>query len=423
MIANQDLQISCDINDNSFWSNYPVLETFLSATRQFVRREDGTVKIWAASRDWFMEEWGRDTFISLPGIHLVPKRLGDAKENMRQFSSLISKGLIPNRIAGGFSQYNTVDASLWFIQALKSYYDYSGDLNFVLEMRGTVTEILEYYKNGTSYFLHGEGQAIKMDSEDCLIMSPAQATWMDADFSFNGTSPVTPRNGKAVEVNALWYSALRFAACLERRFGGADKAVEYGRLADKVRQSFNLKFWNPEEKALRDCIEGDPHGGAIRPNMLFAISHGGDLLPIDRKILVFECAKRDLLTPGGLRTLSPRDSHYIGTYNTHLPMHEKDKAYHQGTAWPWIMGTYCDSLAIVRRHQQKSSSEIALEIASVLGPLVKFCMESKFKSLPEVFSGSFPYEPGGTTAQAWSNAEVLRILDKYRVVQEMNGLL
>jgi predicted glycogen debranching enzyme len=348
MSANQPTRLVGNLSDDSFWKEYPVLETFFSAAKAFIRHDENTVKTWAASRDWFMEEWGRDTFISLPGLLLVPKRFDEAKENIRQqFARHIKRGLIPNRIPGGVAYYNTVDASMWFIQAIKAYYEYSGDLTFVFEMLGSISEVIEYYKNGTSYFLYGKDQIIKMDAEDSLIISPVQATWMDADISFNGTGVITPRNGKVVEINALWYSNLRFIAALERHFGRIDKALEHDLIADKVKVSFNSKFWNYRENALRDCIEGDSHGDAIRPNMLFAISHGGDLLPTERKISVFEYARKDLLTPGGLRTLSSRDSQYIGIYNTYLPIHEKDRAYHQGTVWPWLMGTYCDSLAIV----------------------------------------------------------------------------
>jgi glycogen debranching enzyme len=239
---------------------------------------------------------------------------------------------------------------------------------------------------------------------------------MDADLSGNGLSIVTPRNGKAVEINALWYSNLRFVSSLLSSVQDFSKAKEYNQIADRVRISFNSKFWNSSEEALFDVIEGDNHGGAIRPNMLFAISIGGDLVSPIKQAAIFRSAKKDLLTPGGLRTLSPRDSYYQGTYDTNLPMDQKDRAYHQGTAWPWLMGAYCDSLAIVRRHQGKSEGAIRLEIIQALYLLVRFCLESPYKSLPEVFSGDAPYEPGGTTSQAWSVAEVLRILDQYNLV-------
>jgi predicted glycogen debranching enzyme len=149
---------------------------------------------------------------------------------------------------------------------------------------------------------------------------------------------VTPRNGKAVEINALWYDNIRFLAKLERYEKNLLKAKDYDSLADDIKESFNSKFWNSSENALLDVIEGDSHGGAIRPNMVLAVSHGGDLLPKNRRIGVVKSARKDLLTPGGLRTLSPRDSQYRGVYYTYLPINEKDLAYHQGTAWPWLIG-------------------------------------------------------------------------------------
>jgi predicted glycogen debranching enzyme len=252
-----------------------------------------------------------------------------------------------------------------------------------------------------------------MDENDALILSPAQATWMDADPSGTGRTIVTPRNGKAVEINALWYDNLRFLAKVEKYEKNSYKAEDYNSLADAVKKSFNEKFWNMTEKTLFDVVEGDPNGEAKRPNMILAVSHGGDLLHENRQIEVFESVETELLTPGGLRTLSPSNAQYIGTYDTYLPMECKDLAYHQGSAWPWLIGPFCDAMTRVRLYQGKDKTSIRHEIAQVIGPLVRFCIESPYKSLPELFSGNPPYEPGGTTSQAWSVAEVSRTLDKH----------
>ena len=356
------------------------------------------------------------------GILLVTRRFDDAKQVVRDFASYEKNGLIPNRIKKNMVEYNSVGAPMWFIQALKSYWQYTGDLSFVTEMLPVLRRIIDAYKNGTSFERFGKEQTIKMDENDALIVSPPQATWMDADPSGTGRTIVTPRNGKAVEINALWYDNIRFLATLERQEKNLLKAKDYDSLADDIKKSFNSKFWNWSENALLDVIEGDAHGGAIRPNMVFAVSHGGDLLPENRQIGVVESAQKDLLTPGGLRTLSPRDSQYRGIYDTYLPANKKDLAYHQGTAWPWLIGPYCDALGSVRQHQGESASSIRGEIARNVGPLVRFCVESPYKSLPEVFSGNPPYEPGGTTSQAWSVAEVLRILEKYNIIDEKNNL-
>jgi len=422
MVGNQPTRLVYSGDDDSFWEKYPVLEIFMRAADSFVKHISGPVQIWAANRDWFLEEWGRDTFISFPGILLVTKRFDEAKQVVRDFAEYEKNGLIPNRIKKNTIEYNSVGAPLWFIQAMKSYWQYTGDLSFVTEMLPVLRRIIDAYRNGTSYERFGKEQTIKMDENDALIVSPPQATWMDADPSGTGKTIVTPRNGKAVEINALWYDNTRFLAMLERQEKNLLKAKDYDSLADDIKKSFNSKFWNWSENALLDVIEGDAHGGAIRPNMVLAVSHGGDLLPENRQIGVVESAHKDLLTPGGLRTLSPRDSQYRGIFDTYLPVNQKDLAYHQGTAWPWLIGPYCDALSSVRQHQGESASSIRDEIARNIGPLVRFCVESPYKSLPEVFSGNPPYEPGGTTSQAWSVAEVLRILEKYNIIDEKNNL-
>lgn len=373
--------------------------------------KNGTVEIWAASRDWFLEEWGRDTFIALPGLLASTDRFEEAQAVFKHFAKYERNGLIPNRIQENEVLYNTVDASLLYIHALAYYLKVSEDWDFIQKLLPNTRSIVENYMNGTSYQRFGGQQLIKMDEEDGLIRSPAQATWMDADPAGDGSTIVTPRNGKAVEINALWYGALNFMGEWDLK-----NSQKYYDLAKKVKKSFKKKFWNESENSLYDVIEGDSHGSAVRPNQIFAISHGGNLLSIQKKQQVFRTVTEDLLTPGGLRTLSPRDSNYVGSYDTSAPISEKDWAYHQGTAWPWLIGPYIDALVIVRKSQKKSEEKIKMEIEKVLNPLVRFCLESEYKSLPEVFSGDFPHEPGGTTAQAWSVSEVLRILIQYELL-------
>ena len=393
MSANQETRLNTEEFD---WSKYPVLETFKSAANLFVKNVDGHVEIWAASRDWFMEEWGRDTFVSLPGLLLVSGRFDEAKQVFRRFEKFEKEGLIPNKITDGSTVYNTTDAPLWFIQAVKKYLRYTKDMGFVNDMLPVMRRIIGAYKNGASYQKYGKEQVIRMD-EDCLIVSPEQATWMDADC-FGKACPITPRNGKVVEINALWYDSLRFLSQIDD---------DYESIANVVKKSFNKKFWNPTKKCLYDVVDGDPHGKAIRPNMVFAVSHGGDLLSESRQKMIVKKIESELLTPGGLRTLSPKDSCYKGNYDTSLPVEQKDLAYHQGSAWPWLMGGFCDALAKVGKGDK---------IKNYTAPLARFCLESPFKSLPELFSGNPPYEPGGTTSQAWSVAEVLRILVEHKIV-------
>lgn len=392
--------------------------------------KSGPIRSWASSLDWFQYEWGRDTFISLPGLFLATGRYEEAKSVIRRFSRFERNGLIPNRIPDvdrtETIEYNTIDAPMWFIQAVKQYVEASGDTAFATEMLPTLRSIISNYIKGTS-FERGETERRVFMDTDALISGPAQATWMDADPT--GNSPITPRNGKAVEINALWYSNLRYAAGLLERSGqDAGQAAEWRSLADRAKVSFNEKFWNPDERALYDVIDGDPHKGAIRPNMIFAVSHGGDLLSAQRRAEVFASVTDDLLTPYGLRTLSPRDSHYHGRYYTELEMVKKDPAYHQGTVWPWLIGPYVDALVRVRTEEARSPEQIKAEIKKVLTPLVVYLMTDPYRSLPEVFDGDMakypgdmPQRPGGTRSQAWSVAEVLRVAVNYGLIEKTTG--
>lgn len=415
---------------------------FAAAAAAFVKRDGDSVQIWAASMDWFLEEWGRDTFISLPGLLLATGRFADAKSVLRRFAAFEKDGLIPNRIDGARSEYNTADAPMWYVQALKSYGEASGDRAFVDEMTPVVRRIMAAYEKGASYERYGRRNRIYMDA-DGLVVTPAQATWMDADPE-GRDRPVTPRNGKTVEINALWYANLRFLAALEARAGDAKAAAARGALADKVKASFNEKFWFETEDnrrvwggtggALRDVVEGDPHGDAIRPNMLFAVSRGGDLLSPERRRAVVLAATRDLLTRKGPRTLSDRDSGYRARYDTSKPPLEKDQAYHQGTVWPWLMGAFAEALAQVRRDMGWDEARAGAETRALITPLVEALAGVPEGSLPEVYDGgdndpalkSFSLDDpeglapvfkragpaqsaGGTRSQAWSVAEVLRL--------------
>jgi len=452
--ARPQLRVMKTLKDGNEWSDLDAVRRLLTeAADTFVKHDDGSVQIWAASMDWFLEEWGRDTFVSLPGLLLSTRRYDEAKENIRHFAKFEHDGLIPNKIwdashwtpekADG-ADYNTADGPMWFVQAVKKTAEATGDWKFAQEMAPVIRRIMERYRTGTGYRRYGRFNAIKMDS-DGLVSTPAQATWMDADPD-GKDRPVTPRDGKAVEINALWYANLRFLAELERRSGDAAAASSADALAEKVKLSFNEKFWffNEENRrawggdggALRDVVDGDPHGEAIRPNMIFAASLGGDLLTAARRRAVVLAVTKDLLTRYGLRTLSPRDSYYRATYDTSRPAAEKDLAYHQGTVWPWLMGAYADALAGVRRDQGWDEARVRAELRALMTPLIAAAVSRPEGSLPEVFDGgktdpamarfslddpngiagvfgapNAPAQnPGGTRSQAWSVAEVLRTL-------------
>ena len=450
--ARPQLRVMEALLDGNAWSDPDAVRTLLTeAADGFIKHDDGSVQIWAASRDWFLEEWGRDTFVSLPGLLLSTGRHDEAKAVLRRFATFERGGLFPNRIEEkpAAADYNAADAPMWFIQTVKKTIAATRDWEFAQEMAPILRRIVARYQEGTGYARYGRFNAIRMDF-DGLVSTPAQATWMDADPG-GADRPVTPRDGKAVEVNALWYSNLRFLADLERRFGAGAAAKAADALADKVRLSFNEKFWFFSEEnrrawggdggALRDVVGGDPHGDAIRPNMIFAAALGGDLLTPERRRAVVLAVTKDLLTRRGLRTLSPRDSFYRGTYDTARPPSEKDLAYHQGTAWPWLMGAYADALAGVRRDQGWDAGRLRVELRALMTPLVAAAASRPEGSLPEVFDGGKPdpalasftlddpaglagafssaapaQNPGGTRSQAWSVAEVLRALIEHGLV-------
>jgi len=463
--ARPQLRVMNSLKDGDAWKDPEAVRTVLAtAADGFVKHDGGSVQIWAADMDWFLEEWGRDTFVSLPGLLLSTRRYEEAKENIRRFSRFEHDGLIPNKIWDPSrwspsnpdgADYNTADAPMWFVEAVRRTAEASGDAAFAAEMAPVIRRIMARYESGTGYARYGRFNRIYMDS-DGLVSTPAQSTWMDADPE-GRDRPVTPRNGKTVEINALWYANLRFLAELERRAGNAAAAEAAGALADKVKASFNARFWFATESnraawggsggALRDVVDGDPHGDAIRPNMLFAVSLGGDLLSPERRAAVVLAATKDLLTPYGPRTLSPRDSMYHARYETWKPPLEKDQAYHQGTVWPWLMGAYVDALARVRRDQGWSDEQVRAEARGVLTPLIRALASRPEGSLPEVFDGGTPdarlagfslddprglgariadvpseQNPGGTRSQAWSVAEVLRsVVDRGLVAPGYDG--
>lgn len=385
------------------------------ASGLFVRRGHGGVELLASSLDWFQQEWGRDALISLPGLLFAAGHFEDARLFLRRFAAHERGGLLPNRIAEGArpekAEYNSSDAPLWFIAAVAQARGWMQDGSIEDEFLPVARRIAAGYRDGASFERLGRSQEIRMDG-DGLIAVPAQSTWMDAHPDAR-ENPVTPRNGKPVEINALWYAALRFLAAAEARAGRANEAESWARLARRVRASFNERFWDEERGLLRDVVDGDPHGDAVRPNMLFAVSLGGDLLAPDRRASVVSAARERLLTPFGLRTLAADDPAYRGRYRTELPPVEKDLAYHQGTVWPWLIGAYADALASLVFDRGGGAAEIRAEVLSAVAPLCELLLTSQERSLPEVFDGEPPYRPGGTRSQAWSVAELARVASEY----------
>jgi predicted glycogen debranching enzyme len=291
-------------------------------------------------------------------------------------------GMLPNDL--GARSYNTVDASLWFIRAVWSYYHYSGDLEFVRRLWPRLLEVVNRYSQPGKDF---------GGDEDGLITSGPALTWMDARV--NGR-PVTPRAGKCCEINALWYYALdrmeTLAEALEAPGGPG-----FSERKEIVLQSYN-RFWNSETGCLYDVI--DPEDASIRPNQIFAATVP-DLLSLTRRKSILEVVTRDLLTPYGLRTLSPRDPRYVGRYEG--DPRQRDGAYHQGSVWPWLLGPYIDAYLSANGRSDKTR----LKAEEILGHLLDL-NAGGINTIPEIFDGDQPQRPGGCIAQAWSVAEVLR---------------
>jgi predicted glycogen debranching enzyme len=349
-----------------------------------------------AGYHWFMD-WGRDTMISLEGLTLLTRRFADAKFILHTFSHYIRNGLIPNMIPDGKTEqgglYNTADATLWYFHALSRYLHYTNDRMTLRILLPKLVNIVQHHMRGTDFDIH-------VDPADGLLWqgeAGLQLTWMDAKA---GDWVVTPRIGKAVEINALWYNALSLLAGWLRDSGDINTAGQYATEAQKAAQSFNAKFWNAERSCLFDVIEG-PNGNepCIRPNQVFAISLQHPVLAQQRWEFVLNVVKDKLLTPVGLRTLSPDDPAYQRTY--HGDRFTRDGAYHQGTVWPWLIGPFVDAWLKVYPDGKAAVREFLARFPDELNG-------AGTGTLSEVYDGDEPHEPRGCIAQAWSVAEVLR---------------
>ncbi len=373
-------------------------DAFVVHTRPTVATEPrggGTI----AGYHWFCE-WGRDTMISLPGLLVANARFSEAKDVLRRYARLVDHGQIPNRLPdeGTPPEYNTIDASFWYFWAVEHYLDASRDDDLLAEVYPTLVEIIRWHREGTRF-------GIGVDESDGLLTGGApglQLTWMDAKV---GDWVVTPRHGKPVEVNALWYNALRLMDAWTTRLGHVQ--LDYRESADQVYDSFNRRFWNGDRGYLYDVVDGeDGDDPKLRPNQLFAIGLTYPTLDARRWESVLDQIDDKLLTPVGLRSLSPDDPAYVGRYGG--DQRRRDSAYHQGTVWPWLLGGYADAC-------RRSGRDIS-RLRTALERLIGTSTGIGLGSIGEVFDGDPPHAPGGCIAQAWSVAEVLRAWQ--RVSQE-----
>ena len=373
----------------------PFSRMLTAAADQFIVARAGQKSV-IAGYPWF-GDWGRDTMISLPGLTLVNGRYEEARGILREFARSIDRGMLPNRFpdAGESPEYNTVDATLWMFHAVFEFLRYTRDYDFVrTELYEPLADIVGWHERGTRY-------GIGLDSDGLLHAGEhgVQLTWMDAKV---GDWVVTPREGKPVEIQALWYNALRVMERLAAGFADHERAAYYAALAARARVRFLEVFWNEAEGCLYDVMTNAGPDRSIRPNQIFAVSLPYPLLSHDQALRLLEVVERELVTPYGLRTLAPRDPNYRGRYGG--DQHSRDGAYHQGTVWPWLLGPFVT--AYVKVHGE--SVDARHRANQFLDPLRSHLRQAGLGQISEIFDGDPPHNPAGCIAQAWSVAEILR---------------
>jgi len=363
------------------------------ATDSFVCWRESTKKhTILAGLPWFTD-WGRDTMISFEGIMLTTKRFAEAKEILESFAEYEKNGLIPNMFPDDGQQpyYNTADASLWYIHAIDRYLQYTNDYESIRStLYPCMKSIVEHYKNGTDFSIH-------MDKDSLIIAGSGldQVTWMDVRV---GEEVITPRHGKPVEINALWYNALRVMARLAKHYH--EDSFKYRILAEKVKFKFNEKFWNRTTQCLYDVV--DKFDASIRPNQLFAISLPFSPLSKWRARKVLNRVTNDLYDSYGIRTLTPTDPRFKAVYAGSLD--QRDHAYHMGTAWAYLMGAYVDALLKVNDHSEGACKQAKKVLLNFDTHLHQGCLNG----IAEIFDGFHGTLSRGCYSQAWSVAEVLR---------------
>jgi len=391
----------------------PLLQQLTLAADQFIVKRvvtDNTngintqksLKTVIAGYHWFTD-WGRDTMISLPGLCLSTGRYEDAKKIIAAFAKAVSMGMLPNRFPDNNEppEYNNVDGTLWYFIAIYKYLQATGDEGFILkEILPVAKEIIDWHFRGTRYNIHVDTDGLLFAGE-----KGQQLTWMDARI---GNWVVTPRMGKPVEIQALWYNALKIFEQLLLMNGQEPDADLVSLSAAKAKQSFKEKFWDAVDNYLYDVI--DEHGvpdSSMRPNQLFAISLPYAIVEGDHALAVLKTVEQKLYTVVGLRSLSPDDPRYIGTYSGDA--FKRDSSYHEGTVWSWLLGPYVEAWMSVKGEMFKNNALKIIEAFEY--HLNEACMGS----VSEIFDGDEPHTPRGCVAQAWGVAELLRVIQEYKL--------
>jgi len=384
----------------------PLARQLALAADQFIaKREDGYTVM--AGYPWFTD-WGRDTMIALAGLTLPTGRAEIARAILHEFAKHVDQGMLPNRFPDGNEspEFNTVDATLWFFEAVRAYLEHTGDEKFVREeLYGVLKDIIEWHVRGTRYNIRMLENGLLNAGEQGV-----QLTWMDARI---GDWVVTARSGKPVEIQALWFNALKIMEDLATRFGDNEAVKRFRTSSALVQWTFNRMFWNEEKSCLYDVVNGGNPDGSIRPNQIFAVSLPYSMLSPERAAKVLEMVERDLLTPYGLRTLNDQDPNYKDRYEGD-PYH-RDSAYHQGTVWPWLVGPFIS--AYLKVHG--STEETRQHARELLKPLEKHFTEGCLGQISEIYDGSIPQFERGCFAQAWSVGQIMQVMCKEILRQEV----
>ncbi len=393
LLENEEERIN-RIVENAGYRNEFINSLIVAADSFIAYRNSTQSSTILAGYPWFTD-WGRDTMVALPGLTLVTNRYDDAKDILLTFSRYVKDGLIPNMFPDEAEEpiYNTVDAPLWYFEAVYKYLVYTQDYEFVREkLYPSLKQIIEKYVEGTHF-------SIKMDVDGLISAGEEgfQLTWMDAKV---GDWVVTPRRGKAVEVNALWYNALKVMEYLAGRFNYSAKM--YSDAAETVKKSFLNEFWNEEKSCLYDVVGEQEADARIRPNQIFAVSLSFPVLVGEKAKKVVNAVWQHLYTAYGLRSLSPLESEYKGVYSG--DQSSRDGAYHQGTVWSWLIGPFITAYRRTEDYSEKSRI-VALKL---LEPFKDHMYDACLGSISEIFDGNEPLIPRGAFSQAWGVAEVLR---------------
>lgn len=404
-VGNDSLVVPKQTEKNKF------IKDLIIATDNFVVfRPSFILHTVIAGYPWFLD-WGRDALISFEGLLLVTKRFDIAKEVLMTFVKNIKYGLVPNGYSGFDNRplYNSVDSSLLLFEQINKYINYTGDYEFIKDnLYKTLVQIIECYQSGIDV----DNNNIYVDKDNLLVSGTekTQNTWMDAKY---GDYAVTPRNGKAVEINAMWYNALKILEELSKKFEELDNAKKYAKMARDTKTAFNEKFYNPKKKCLYDVL-GD---SKIRPNQLFALSLTYPIIDVTSDIAkeVMSTVTKKLLNKYGLKTLAKGEEGYVEEYSG--DSYKRDTSYHQGITWVWLLGLYYDAYKnMINKAKTKAEKEkLQKELDKFIETTYKTFKSDLYNqgiigSIAEIYDSKTPQSPKGALAQAWSVAEILRIV-------------